>query len=64
MFGLGERAASALECEKLNTKLHSSFKKNNQNRKTMEELLSKTNFVCKLITGLKINCKPISGLFN
>jgi len=30
----------------------------------MEELLSKTNYYCKPIAGLKNNCKPITVLSN
>ncbi len=30
----------------------------------MEELLPKTIYYCKLITGLKMKCKLISGLTN
>jgi hypothetical protein len=30
----------------------------------MEELLPKTNYVCKPIAGLKIDCKLIAGLTN
>ena len=30
----------------------------------MEELLPKTNYVCKPISGLIMNCKPIAGLNN
>ena len=30
----------------------------------MEELLSKETYFCKPIAGLKMNCKPISGLTN
>ena len=44
--------------------LYSSFKNKNQNRKIMEELLSKTKYICKPNSGLKMNCKLISGLIN
>ena len=30
----------------------------------MEKLLSKTNYICKLNLGLKMNCKIIAGLIN
>jgi hypothetical protein len=30
----------------------------------MEKLLSKTNYICKLNLGLKMNCKTIAGLIN
>ena len=30
----------------------------------MEELLPKTNYICKPVSGLKENCKPITGLSN
>jgi len=30
----------------------------------MEELLSETKYICKHISGLKMNCKPIAGLIN
>ena len=30
----------------------------------MEELLSEETYFCKRRVGLKINCKPISGLTN
>ena len=45
-------------------KHYSSFKNYNKNRKIMEKLLSKTNYICKLNLGLKMNCKTIAGLIN
>jgi hypothetical protein len=30
----------------------------------MEKLLSKTNYICKPNSGLKIKCKLIAGLIN
>jgi hypothetical protein len=30
----------------------------------MEELLPKTKYICKLNSGLKMNCKLIAGLTN